>query len=148
MVTSRSSLGVEAAGIYGPVSIQGEYKMSQIFTDEMTFNISAYYAFVSFFITGEHRTYKEGKFSKVVPRRSIERGGPGAFELAVRYSVMNTSEAPTTFMNMETSGLTKDLSIGYQVMPTSLPIVAQTPYPNIFRVHTFANQAFPYADTQ
>ncbi len=113
MVSSRSSLGMEAAAVFGPLSIQGEYKMSHIFTDEMTFDVSAYYAFVSYFITGEHRTYKKGKFSKVVPRHSIDKGGIGAFELAVRYSVMNTSGAPTTFMDMETSGLTKDLSFGF-----------------------------------
>lgn len=113
MVSSRSSFGLEAAGIFGPLSVQGEYKKSLILTDEMTFDIAAYYAFVSFFITGEHRTYKQGKFSNVVPRRSIDRGGPGAFEIGVRYSVMDTSDAPTTFMNMETSGLTKDLSFGF-----------------------------------
>jgi phosphate-selective porin OprO/OprP len=111
-VQSRRSYGVEAAGVMGSLSVQGEYKLSQILTDEMVFNVNAYYAFVSYFLTGEHRAYKNGAFSKVLPRRSIDHGGPGAIELALRYSVMNTSDAPTTFKEMPISGLTKDLTFG------------------------------------
>ncbi len=111
-VQSRRSFGLEAAGVLGSLSVQGEYKLSQILTDEMVFNVAAYYAFVSYFLTGENRTYKNGAFSKVLPRRSIDNGGLGAIELALRYSVMDTSGSPTTFKEMPVSGLTKDISLG------------------------------------
>lgn len=111
-VDSRSSIGLEAAGVLGPLSVQGEYKRMLVMTDEMTFRLAAYYAFVSFFVTGEQRTYKNGAFSRVLPKKPIDKGGPGAFELALRYSVMDTSDSPTTFMEMPTFGLTKDWSFG------------------------------------
>jgi phosphate-selective porin OprO/OprP len=111
-VFSRRSLGFEAAGVLGALSIQGEYKRCQIITDEMIYRASSYYGFISYFLTGEYRTYKNGAFSKVTPRRSVDKNGFGAIELALRYSVMNTSDVPTKFMEMPVSGLTQDIALG------------------------------------
>ena len=53
--------------------------------------MTSYYAFASYFLTGEHRPYKHASFGRVHPKNDIDNGGYGAFEVLVRYSTMNAS---------------------------------------------------------
>jgi phosphate-selective porin OprO and OprP len=85
-------MGLEAAGVYGPFSLQGEYVKANI--DRKGGNIDedfkGYYAEVSYFLTGESRNYvpATGRFDRVTPRwpLSISQGNWGAWQLAARYS--------------------------------------------------------------
>ena len=85
------TVGVEAAAVFGPFSVQGEYMRNFIdssVADDPEF--SGYYVFASWFVTGEHRTYKlgEGAFDRVKVKKNFltDAGGFGAWELAARYS--------------------------------------------------------------
>jgi phosphate-selective porin OprO/OprP len=88
--------GVEAALVYGPFSLQGEYTLDEI---ETTFggdlSFGGYYVQASYFITGEHRPYKNatGVFDRVHPEKNFGWGkGPGAWELAARYSSVDLND--------------------------------------------------------
>jgi phosphate-selective porin OprO/OprP len=83
-------LGLEAAWVEGPLSLQGEYVMAS--ADLMGGSdpdFSGYYGQVSYFLTGEHRKYKASSaaFDRVKPRKNFAQGGGcGAWELKARYS--------------------------------------------------------------
>jgi phosphate-selective porin OprO/OprP len=111
-VTGRNTIGFEAAACYKSISIQGEFKQVSVLSAEKPFKVQGYYAFVSYFLTGEHRPYKKGSFGRVSPGKSIDKGGAGALEILARYSELNSSEAPTTFDGLETLGRTKDITLG------------------------------------
>ena len=81
---NTSDLGFELATTFGPLSVQGEYEMGSINTDDKSYKTSGYYAFASYFLTGEHRPYKNSSFGRVKPKNSY-----GAVELVARYSVMD-----------------------------------------------------------
>ncbi len=91
-------LAAEAALVYGPLSIQAEYKPAWI---EQRFGDIAYmqgaYGFASWFLTGEHRPYdkKKGVFKRLVPNNPFNptKGQWGAWELAVRYSFLDLVSA-------------------------------------------------------
>jgi len=87
--------GGEVALVYGPFSIQSEYIGTNVSTSpdselqKSNYNFSAFYGYVSFFITGEHRKYKTSMaaFDRVKPKKNFGKdGGAGAFEVALRYS--------------------------------------------------------------
>jgi phosphate-selective porin OprO/OprP len=80
---SESTLyGLEFAGLAGPLSVQAEYVGGTYETDTVEQDVAAFYAYTSYFLTGEVRPYdaKSGKFGRVKPRKSH-----GAVEVAVRY---------------------------------------------------------------
>jgi phosphate-selective porin OprO/OprP len=82
--------GAEGAAVFGPFSVQGEYISCSVTQapeeEERTF--SGWYAYASWFVTGESRDYdKDGTFGSVKPL-----GRLGALELAARYSTLNLSD--------------------------------------------------------
>ena len=88
----------EAALVFGPFSAQGEYFHSTVDTllggDE---DLNGWYAQLSYFLTGENRTYnkKAAVFDKISPKRPFrfsDERGPGAWELAVRYSQLDLTD--------------------------------------------------------
>lgn len=96
-VDSVKRYGLEAAAVWGPLSLQGEYLVANM--DRSTGNnvrFDGYYVFGSWFITGESRPYEtdEGIFGRVKPKSnfSLKRGGLGAFELATRYSQLDLND--------------------------------------------------------
>lgn len=85
-------LGLEAAGVYGPFSLQGEYVDTEVnrqagFLDQ---SFSGYYVEASYFLTGESRNYsaKSGKFERTTPMWGFnpKEGNWGAWQVAVRKS--------------------------------------------------------------
>lgn len=93
-----NTLGIEAAAVAGPFSLQGEY--NRAFVDSSAAGdpeLSGFYVFGSWFLTGEHRAYKLGDaaFDRIDVKRNFLSGGngPGAWELAARYSWLDLDDA-------------------------------------------------------
>lgn len=95
------TIGAEAAAVFGPFSVQGEYMRSFVdssVADDPEF--SGYYVFASWFVTGESRNYKvgEGAFDRVKVKKTFltDAGGFGAWELAARYSFIDLDDEGAT----------------------------------------------------
>lgn len=89
-----NTYGLEAAAKFGSLSIQGEYMSSTASAtegDNPTF--SGYYAYVSYFLTGESRPYKKGTFHRVKPLNNYGEGGSGAVEVIARVSSLDLTDA-------------------------------------------------------
>ena len=88
--------GLEAATVLGPFSLQGEYMMVAAQSDQVSDpDFTGWYAYGSWFLTGESRKYKKGKFARVSPKSPVGKGGSGAWELAARYSTIDLNDADT-----------------------------------------------------
>jgi len=89
-------IGVEAAAVYGPLSVQGEYIMADVKSAAAGApGFSGYYVEASYFLTGEHRRYKasEGAFSRTKPNQNLMAdGGIGAWQLTARYSSIDLND--------------------------------------------------------
>jgi phosphate-selective porin OprO/OprP len=91
--------GFEAAGLYGPFSIQGEYITVDAGRESGLSDVGfdGWYLYGSWIVTGEPRSYsvKKGVFGKIEPKRnfSLKNGGTGALELALRYSTIDLNDA-------------------------------------------------------
>ncbi len=92
---------LEAAFVYGPLSIQAEYLNMEVSRPGAAdANFDGGYIYFSYFLTGEHRPYDRhyGRFLRVKPfenffRVRAEDGniytGKGAWEVAYRYSTLD-----------------------------------------------------------
>jgi phosphate-selective porin OprO/OprP len=80
-------MGVELALGNGPISFQGEYQFLQIDAIEIAQSTTyqGYYTNFSYFLTNDHRPYKNGRFSSVIPNSK-----KGAWELALQKSAMQS----------------------------------------------------------
>ena len=89
--SDRDSYAIEAAGVYGPFSLQAEYT-SQNFDDLVgsaaDIDLDGYYVYGSYFITGESRNYdwKSSTFKQTKVKRSLGSGGFGAWEVGARFA--------------------------------------------------------------
>ncbi|MEM7650679.1 MAG: porin [Pseudomonadota bacterium] len=99
--------GLEAAAIWGPLSLQGEYFRAKVDTDsgpEPTFD-SAYIE-GSWIITGESRPYKTSSATIGRPKPdnpfNTSNGDWGAFEVGARYSTVDLNDAGFTGGEMDT----------------------------------------------
>lgn len=103
--------GGEVAWVGGPLSVQAEYIMQTIagLAGAPDVDTTGYYAFVSWFLTGEHRPYQasDGSFGRVKPKGNYGQGGSGAWELALRYSSLDV-DAPA----IATAGEVSDITAG------------------------------------
>lgn len=86
-VDGATQLGLEAAGVFGPFSLQAEYRTADFDEkssrdDPSDVDVRSYYVQASYILTGESRGYKgkSGKFDKVKPK-----GALGAWELVAKY---------------------------------------------------------------
>lgn len=86
LVDDADQYGLEAAAVFGPFSLQGEYRSADFDEGDGSgasdVDIDGYYLQASYFLTGETRGYKgeSGKFDKVKPK-----GPNGAVELVAKY---------------------------------------------------------------
>ena len=108
MTDRTTHFGGEAAAVFGPASVQGEYIFagaSNDTIDDPTF--SSFYAQASFILTGEHRGYKGGLMGGVKPDKNFDgKGGPGAWEVAVRFSSIDLDD------DMVSAGELRDITAG------------------------------------
>ncbi|MGQ0593504.1 MAG: OprO/OprP family phosphate-selective porin, partial [Gammaproteobacteria bacterium] len=88
--------GAEAAGVYGPFSLQGEYLWATTSeTDaspDLAFN--GWYVMGSWIVTGESRRYEfeEARFKNPKPKGIVGTGGIGAWEVLARYSTLDLND--------------------------------------------------------
>lgn len=95
LVDDEDLLGLEFAWIHGPLSFQAEYVLDSMDTQQGgDANISAWYAFVSYILTGESRFYDLGSATFDRPRvsKSFREGGYGAWEIAARFSSIDLED--------------------------------------------------------
>ena len=92
---SAHLVGPEFALVHGPASVQAEYIRAGLnsVASNGNSNFHGYYLLGSYFLTGERRNYRasSGQFRGIKPKRNlnIRQGGPGAWEVAVRYSSLD-----------------------------------------------------------
>ena len=88
--------GAEFAWVWGPFSIQGEYAQNQVDVPVSIAKVDptydGYYLSGSWYLTGESRTYNKGAFSRPKVKRPVNEGGPGAWQIAARYDVVDLSD--------------------------------------------------------
>jgi phosphate-selective porin OprO/OprP len=97
---SQQLFNLQAAAVYGPLSVQGEWFATTVqqLDAGMVF-LHGFYVYASYFLTGEHRGYdrRVGGFGPVSVHRPLIRlghsgaTGCGAVELAARFSVADLS---------------------------------------------------------
>jgi phosphate-selective porin OprO/OprP len=92
-------LGLEAALVHGPFSLQGEAIVALVEPKAGSLlEFFGYYLYGSWFLTGESRAYdrRSGVFSRVLPHASFSprEGRPGAWEVGVRWSHLDLSDGP------------------------------------------------------
>ena len=93
-VETVNIINFETAYTKGPFTFQGEYLGSSVKQNSIdfseTYNFTNYYAQVSYFLTGEHRPYKNSyaTFGRLKPKKNFMGNGKGAgaWELALRYT--------------------------------------------------------------
>ena len=94
-VDNVTSYGLECAGVFGPLSIQGEYVQAKVNRDHglQGYEFGGYYIYGSWFVTGESRAYNvsSGKFGKIKPNTTT-----GAIEIALRYSGIDLTDKGIT----------------------------------------------------
>jgi len=94
-VDSLRYAGAEAAAVFGPVTVAGEY--GRLWVDRPGLSdpsFDGFYVYATWFLTGETRPFRNGNFDRVKPRRTFAKDGAGAFELAVRYDRLDLSDTP------------------------------------------------------
>jgi phosphate-selective porin OprO/OprP len=104
---TASLVNLESALVYGPLSFQAEYSATAIDSDEGDDpDFYGYYIEASYFLTGEHRPYKRtgGVFTRVRPKRNFrgKEGGPGAWQVAARYSHIDLEDGNINGGEMDT----------------------------------------------
>ncbi|MGR9100889.1 MAG: OprO/OprP family phosphate-selective porin [Gammaproteobacteria bacterium] len=85
--------GLEAAYMYGPFSVQGEYARAWVQRKDNgmpALNFDAWYIQTAWTLTGESRSYKgsDGEFKRLKPSKNFslrDGGGWGAWEVAARF---------------------------------------------------------------
>ncbi|MCK9563508.1 MAG: OprO/OprP family phosphate-selective porin [Bacteroidales bacterium] len=91
------SLGLEAGAVFGPFSVQGEYIGTKLNRQSGLgdVDLNAWYAYASYTLTGEPRTYRAstGVFDRPRVSNPVGQGGLGAWEVALRYSSADLSDA-------------------------------------------------------
>jgi phosphate-selective porin OprO and OprP len=92
-VRSETGIGLEAAGIFGPFSVAGEAYWQKVgreaFADPTFFGG---YVEAGYFITGETRGYKGGKFDRVKVLKPFDKGGWGSFGVNLRYDYLDLTD--------------------------------------------------------
>jgi phosphate-selective porin OprO/OprP len=81
--------GLEGLWIHGPWSVQGEYLRADTRFEAARpdYHGDGYYAFATWTLTGESRSYRDGNAGNIAPTHEW-----GAFELALRYSSLDLDD--------------------------------------------------------
>lgn len=117
-VADISLINFETAYVQGPFSFQGEYLNSKVNTISSSLNFANYYGELSYFITGESKKFKGSyeSFDRLKPNRDFNKKdrGPGAWEVALRYS--NTDLTDKIILG----GVQKDIALALNWYPNPI----------------------------
>ncbi len=108
-VDNYQVVGAELAGGVGSLLYQSEIMGALVNKQGSPFlQLPAGYAQVGYVLTGERRPYnpKAAAYTRVVPTIPFGKGGPGAIEVAGRYSVLDLNDANVA------GGRIQDLALG------------------------------------
>jgi phosphate-selective porin OprO/OprP len=99
IITGTRSLrygGVEAAGVFGPLTVAGEAGRLWLDRDSGLDDrhFTGFYGYAAYMLTGETRPFRGGNFDRVRPFKELGKTGLGAFEVAVRYDHLNLRKTP------------------------------------------------------
>jgi phosphate-selective porin OprO/OprP len=87
---SSTIASIEGAFVYDSFSLQGEYKPAWMTTEDgINPSYLGWYLYGSYWITGEHRAYRNGVFRRVTVKSPFLEGGPGGWEVGLRYSMLD-----------------------------------------------------------
>lgn len=131
-----TTLGLEAAWARRNVSLQGEIadiRVNRIAVATNAanggedFDIVTGYASASWFLTGETRPYNPGgQFGRVKVISPLDKGGPGAYEVALRYDYAdlsdlkaNTAAALSAQPGLATAGTYNGVTLGLNWYPAN-----------------------------
>lgn len=107
-------LGGEAAAVWGPVSLQGEYDHLAIrrYDGAPTIDFDGFYTFATVFLTGESRSFRGGLVERIRPTHdfSLAEHQWGAFEIALRYDRLNLSDSALSALSHRATTLTGGLN--------------------------------------
>jgi phosphate-selective porin OprO/OprP len=98
VITNVNSLkygGLEAAGVFGPLTVAGE--AGRLWLDRFgadNEHFTGYYGYAAYMLTGETRPFKGGNFDRIRPLKDVGNGGIGAFEVALRYDHLSLADTP------------------------------------------------------
>ncbi|RME32869.1 MAG: porin [Gammaproteobacteria bacterium] len=87
--------GAEVSWVHGPFNLQGEYMgvaVDRAQPGRRDPYFDGWYLEGSWFLTGESRHYRQGRFAAVTPKASVGDGGWGAWEIGLRYSGIDLSD--------------------------------------------------------
>ena len=93
-VDSETTYGAEAAWISGPLHLAGEVHWLETGNDVDGPNAGFFggYAEAGFFLTGESRGYKPGRFDRTKPAKPLGQGGFGAVQVNLRYDHLDLQD--------------------------------------------------------
>ena len=123
------AFNAEALAIWGKFHLQGEYTHWDVSpvrptawstTNPGNVDLDGYYVEASYFLTGESMNFKtsEGVFSGVKPFGTFGKGGIGAWQVALRYEVMDLNDFTTGAGAGVRGGEERDFRIGLKWYPT------------------------------
>ena len=93
--------GLEAAAVFGPVHLQAEWLGADVSREfGPDYDFSGYYLLAGWFITGESRPYRKGKFDRIKPL-----GDAGAWEVAIRASHLDLNDGAVSGGEEDNLGL-------------------------------------------
>jgi phosphate-selective porin OprO/OprP len=107
-------VGAEAAVVYGPFSVQSEWDHLTVdrFGTASNLKFDGFYVFGSAFLTGESRTFKNGVADRIKPFNDFnpQKGGWGAFELALRYDQLDLTDHDLSLLTKRATSWTGALN--------------------------------------
>jgi phosphate-selective porin OprO/OprP len=86
------TFGLEAAGVWGPFSVQGEYLRATGFQGGSSVAFDGGYVQLAWTVTGERRRYSKGSRGSGILRGVRPKRDWGAIELAARYSAIDLND--------------------------------------------------------
>jgi phosphate-selective porin OprO/OprP len=108
---NNKAYGLELAGTYGPVKVQGEYMNSQFDANhddtgnKVGANVEAFYVEALWMLTGENYSdwYKNGAWSAIKAKNNFDLAtkGWGAWELGLRYDEFSVSDTTVTYGSVQ-----------------------------------------------
>lgn len=113
-IAQDNVFNLETALTYKNFNIQSEYINNfdiELTSDRNTdFEREGYYVQLSYFLTGEHRSYNShcATVGGIKVNKPVEKGGIGAWELVARYSELDARSADTRF----NEGKSYDYTVG------------------------------------